>query len=287
MNGRIETFGANGRTRAGACLAAVGGTPREVGSGSAPACVVASAFTLVELLVVIGIIAALIAMLLPALNRAREAANQVACASNMRQYAVATQMYINENRGYFPLFGDTYALNGPSDTLWWNTLAVYMKLPQALDSNYYTSQANSLQLTAKVRACPADPQYTFIGPNYGAFHAPGAPYYGPFVWGRYNVGDPYSGIRITQVQDANHWILFAETHSPYYQVYNPAYWTLDTDTDGDGIKDTYNYYAGWNNYNGGQPKVHRGYSNVAFCDGHVESLSYKVWLNADNGYWKR
>jgi prepilin-type N-terminal cleavage/methylation domain-containing protein/prepilin-type processing-associated H-X9-DG protein len=244
-------------------------------------------FTLVELLVVIGIISILIAMLLPALNRARDAANQVACASNMRQYAVATTMYINENKGYFPLYGQNYAVTGPSETLWWNTLAVYMKLPQALDANYYDSLANGLKLTARVRACPADPQYTFIGPNYGGFHAPGTPLYGPFVWGQSSAADPTYGIRVTQVRDANHWILFLETRSPYYEVDSLGNWTPAADTDGDTLPDTYAYYAGWNNYNGGRPKVHRGSSNVAFCDGHVENLPYKTWINPDNGYWKR
>jgi prepilin-type N-terminal cleavage/methylation domain-containing protein/prepilin-type processing-associated H-X9-DG protein len=58
------------------------------------------AFTLVELLVVIGIIALLIAILLPALSRARENGNIVKCLSNMRQIAQAQQIYANENKGY-------------------------------------------------------------------------------------------------------------------------------------------------------------------------------------------
>jgi prepilin-type N-terminal cleavage/methylation domain-containing protein len=71
-------------------------------------CLRRRAFTLVELLVVIGIIAILVGILLPTLNRAREAANRTQCLSNLRQIGTMLHMYANANRGKVPL-----GFNGP------------------------------------------------------------------------------------------------------------------------------------------------------------------------------
>lgn len=84
-------------------------------------------FTLVELLVVIGIMALLISILLPALTRAREQANLVACSSNMRQLGLALRFYATAHKDYLPPsvgIRDTAGAPWPSyHGRWWAVLA--------------------------------------------------------------------------------------------------------------------------------------------------------------------
>jgi len=81
-------------------------------------------FTLVELLVVIGIIALLISILLPALNAAKERANRVKCSSNLRQIGQGLLLYANDNKGIYPR---TPAVGGAAVTL------VFFTVPAATD----------------------------------------------------------------------------------------------------------------------------------------------------------
>jgi len=69
------------------------------------------AFTLIELLVVIAIIAILAALLLPALSRAKQSAQRVSCANNLRQIRLALGLYLNDSMGWMPprnAFGDRW-----------------------------------------------------------------------------------------------------------------------------------------------------------------------------------
>ena len=69
-------------------------------------------FTLIELLVVVAVIAVLIAILLPALNRARLTARQVTCASNLRQLGLSWSVYWNDHNEYVPLMSNWYEWGG-------------------------------------------------------------------------------------------------------------------------------------------------------------------------------
>jgi prepilin-type N-terminal cleavage/methylation domain-containing protein len=114
-------------------------------------------FTLVELLVVVGIIAVLIAILLPVLSRARENANRTTCLSNLRQLSISMVLYCNDNHDYFPSSGAWVRADSPTvyqemdeDWIWWQ---LDRDVNQSPFARYLNVSGDKLQ---RLLRCPTD-----------------------------------------------------------------------------------------------------------------------------------
>jgi prepilin-type N-terminal cleavage/methylation domain-containing protein len=107
-------------------------------------------FTLVELLVVIGIIALLISILLPALNNARRQANIVKCAAALKQIGNGYLLYAQDNKGYWPAARDRVPVDPNQRHSWTDLIAKYMT--KTAMTNY--TDIAALRRNSVIWGCP-------------------------------------------------------------------------------------------------------------------------------------
>jgi prepilin-type N-terminal cleavage/methylation domain-containing protein/prepilin-type processing-associated H-X9-DG protein len=225
------------------------------------------AFTLIELLVVVAIIAVLVAMLLPALKAARESSQQVACASNMRQLAMAFQMYAGESKGCAPMinspgfFSGSGLVNSPTGD-WMLQIAPWFKV-DPLKLNLTFNSTGWPPKWIRVMQCPA---------TYGKYPAVfGDVSYAPnqmftlkrvfdenkaaniAFWNQRVVDGPVKLTDARILRRGSEWVLFGESVAANQIT---PYW---------------NFARLW-------PYLHRKNRNYAFVDGHVEASKFPTML---------
>jgi prepilin-type N-terminal cleavage/methylation domain-containing protein/prepilin-type processing-associated H-X9-DG protein len=263
------------------------------------------AFTLVELLVVIGIIALLIAILLPSLSAARESAAAVKSLSNLRQLAIGVQQYKNANRGLYP------AHSSPSTdvprTRWPDKIFPYLS-----STEVYMSPLLSDDERLRMNKAFAHT----LDPITGA-DLPGTIKYGGYGYNYQYLGNNRNPNGVAQyhandsiIRASSQTIAIADTNgskngtstwtSEGVYVVDPPLMSMDLGSKGSRKSSAtpgpgqYSYAGG----NDGDPAYrttpaerNKKKVNVVFCDGHAESMTLKQMDDfdgdgtVDNGYW--
>ena len=240
-------------------------------------------FTLVELLVVVGIITLLIALLLPALGKARAQAYQVACHSNLRQVGAALIAYASANRGAFPA---PALANSPQPEDWVHWEPDRQVAESAL--------APYLGSDMRVLMCPMGVPERGPTRPIGAGHLGSPPYPYSYSVNRRITGYSYSSPFNPRTN--------GEAFARLGQIVNPTQKVLAVEEDTTGINDglwwptgadleSGNYSSGSVRHDGNGPehggdvrskhhvfdlpRIRNRRCNVVFADGHVGTLLRK------------
>jgi len=239
------------------------------------------AFTLIELVAVVAIIALLFSIMLPSLSQARKVAQSTTCLSNLRQFVLAASSYTHNYRGRYPIAHyTTQAELGMVTTAYdWDVVATQKW--SLSSSNSWSAQKTvrpgllwqGTKTLEEIHQCPALPLGT--SDNYGNVSAYTGYNYNTSYIGRGQQGpslqDMLPPARITSVRRPSECAMFGdgECESGTNKFMRSPYKDLDNGGDNfDGRS------------GGTQGYRHQGKTNVGFCDGHAQT-----WLDRyDNTY---
>lgn len=222
------------------------------------------AFTIVELLVVIGIMALLMSILLPAVTRSIEYANRVACASNFRQVGAGAAMYLNENRGALPVAPRATA--SPSDAFWWQPDRIAEIRVRAMGPYLQLSPSN-----LRILRCPADEQ--------AISREVAGKYPFTFVFNSNMGGDGVNAVKkIGQVRNPSEKIFMYEENGPTIDDGSGTLWNIHGGWASIGMLGLRHDRARRKQYPDNASAAYgitnpEGRANVLFADGHVDFVT--------------
>lgn len=233
------------------------------------------AFTLIELLVVISIIAILIALLLPALGKAKDSAKTIRCASNLRQLQIANTAYEIDNKGFLPQPAhddDLGTAAEQGEAIWFNALDYYFDLDRKNYADGNTNERNYAEYkqdpiwmdldSATQRNVRTIKMNRFLGDSDNRFGAGSVKFY-----------------KVDHFKEASNTVVFLDGRA----LDTPSVTTGNIDTNGASLFSATQIYVGLR---------HEGGANIVFGDGHVSlerqdvrqsGAGYQGWFNGTNG----